>query len=112
MAPFNFQEGGERHVGFAPEVEDEDEEHIEKTDLKLQRRDTPHYLKNKRVDLKAEPDEATAALLSQVLAKTKQTHSKDNVRIDRVRSPSSKITTNYRQYSLRQYLPHNILILF
>lgn len=76
---------GERHVGFASDVEDE-EEHIEKTDLKLQRRDTPHYLKNKRVNLTSEPDEAAAAILSQVLAKTKAQPPKDNIRKDRVRS--------------------------
>ena len=58
-----------------------------KTDLKLQRRDTPHYLKNKRVNLTSEPDEAAAAILSQVLAKTKEASKpKDNIRIDRVRS--------------------------
>ena len=85
--PLFFQDIGERHVGFASDVEDEDDEHFEKTDLKLQRRDTPHYLKNKRVNLSSEPDEAAAAILSQVLAKTKETPKpKENIGFDRVRS--------------------------
>lgn len=56
-------------MGFSSDVEDE-EEPLEKTDLKLHRRDTPHYLKNKRVNLSEEPDELTTALLTQVLART------------------------------------------
>ncbi|XP_022109604.1 protein scribble homolog isoform X3 [Acanthaster planci] len=56
----------EKHVGFSSDIEDQ----LEKTDLKLHRRDTPHYLKNKRVNLNEEPDEKTTALLNQVLART------------------------------------------
>ncbi|XP_071804604.1 uncharacterized protein [Asterias amurensis] len=65
----NVGEEEEKHVGFSSDVEDE-EEPLEKTDLKLHRRDTPHYLKNKRVNLSEEPDELTTALLTQVLART------------------------------------------
>ncbi|XP_038051485.1 protein scribble homolog isoform X3 [Patiria miniata] len=56
----------ERHVGFSSDVEDQPEQ----TDLKLHRRDTPHYLKNKRVNLNEEPDQMTTQLLNQVLART------------------------------------------
>ncbi|XP_071811026.1 protein scribble homolog isoform X5 [Apostichopus japonicus] len=59
----------ERHVGFALEEEQEMEDQPEKSDLKLHRRDTPHYLKNKRINLTSQTDDEAAALIHQVLAK-------------------------------------------
>ncbi|XP_071941513.1 protein scribble homolog isoform X5 [Antedon mediterranea] len=53
----------ERHVGFDVNL-DSDEEQPEKHE-KLHRRDTPHYLKNKRVN---ELDEDASAILNRVLA--------------------------------------------
>lgn len=45
------------------------EDQPEKSDLKLHRRDTPHYLKNKRINLTSQTDDEAAALIHQVLAK-------------------------------------------
>ena len=38
----------ERHVGFTDSGEEEEDEQV-KVDGKLRRRDTPHYLKNKKI---------------------------------------------------------------
>lgn len=40
----------ERHVGFDVDVDDEDDYPGERLNLRLQRRDTPHHLKNKRIN--------------------------------------------------------------
>ena len=65
-----FQE--EKHVGFIMEDgmgDDEGEENLdgeEKRNLKLQRRDTPHHLKNKRIVTESTDSEAIRAILQKV----------------------------------------------
>ncbi|XP_077989669.1 protein scribble homolog isoform X3 [Glandiceps talaboti] len=54
-----------RRVGFAPEVPDEPEKHD-----RLRRRDTPHHLKNKRIN--AEPDEKMMSILTKVTRQQNQ----------------------------------------
>ena len=46
----------ERHVGFTDSGEEEEDEQV-KVDGKLRRRDTPHYLKNKKVSGKDDAEE-------------------------------------------------------
>jgi protein scribble len=60
----------ERHVGFSGEYADE---HDKDTESRLHRRDTPHHLKNKRINssLSKEDAEAQVRLL---LAKAKDNH--------------------------------------
>ncbi|XP_072175849.1 uncharacterized protein [Diadema setosum] len=66
LTPDDSDADGEKHVGFASDVEDQPSSE----DVRLHRRDTPHYLKNKRVNMMGEPDEETAALLEKVLARS------------------------------------------
>nr|XP_054756829.1 protein scribble homolog isoform X9 [Lytechinus pictus] len=65
LTPEDSDNDGDRHVGFASDVEDQ----LTSEDIRLHRRDTPHYLKNKRVDMVGEPDAETAALLEKVIAR-------------------------------------------
>nr|XP_054756824.1 protein scribble homolog isoform X8 [Lytechinus pictus] len=63
LTPEDSDNDGDRHVGFASDVEDQ----LTSEDIRLHRRDTPHYLKNKRVDMVGEPDAETAALLEKMV---------------------------------------------
>ncbi|XP_041465950.1 protein scribble homolog isoform X4 [Lytechinus variegatus] len=65
LTPEDSDNDGDRHVGFASDVEDQ----LTSEDIRLHRRDTPHYLKNKRVDMVGEPDAETTALLEKVIAR-------------------------------------------
>ncbi|CAD5114287.1 DgyrCDS3429 [Dimorphilus gyrociliatus] len=66
----------EKHVGFSGEVsssegEEEEEEEAESHEgSKLRRRDTPHHLKNKRININVKSEDADEKL-RQILAKTK-----------------------------------------
>ncbi|CAG7834536.1 unnamed protein product, partial [Allacma fusca] len=72
----------EKHVGFA--VEDDDEEHDdnlddqEKRNLKLQRRDTPHHLKNKRILTETADSDTIRAILQRAQNKTDEIESDSN----------------------------------
>ncbi|KAG1666736.1 Protein scribble [Nymphon striatum] len=55
---------GEKHVGFASDTEELPEKHN-----KLHRRDTPHHLKNKRINLLNSNPEKVASILAQALKK-------------------------------------------
>lgn len=76
--PFGFQgnesdDGEERHVGFFPEV------HFTEREGRLRRRDTPHHLKNKRVDSKANAEDQLKHIMAQVSKKsTSSEHSSMN----------------------------------
>ncbi|XP_030830451.1 protein scribble homolog isoform X5 [Strongylocentrotus purpuratus] len=63
LTPEDSDNDIDRHVGFASDVEDV----LTSEDIRLHRRDTPHYLKNKRVDMIGEPDPETAALLEKMV---------------------------------------------
>jgi len=59
----------EKHVGFDVDSDTEDDNFSspdDKHNLKLQRRDTPHHLKNKRVVTEAPDSTAIRALLGKV----------------------------------------------
>ena len=50
----------DRKVGFAPEVDEESSK-----DHRLRRRDTPHYLKNKRVHKEEDAEQKVLEILAQ-----------------------------------------------
>ncbi|XP_070209398.1 protein scribble homolog isoform X4 [Littorina saxatilis] len=55
--------GRERKVGFVPELEEEPDK-----DHRLRRRDTPHYLKNKRVNKEEDAEQRVREILAQAAA--------------------------------------------
>ncbi|XP_067124938.1 protein lap4 isoform X3 [Centruroides vittatus] len=64
--PEESLEWDEKHVGFMSDTEDQPERH-----KKLHRRDTPHHLKNKRINIvnSKEDQEKVASILAQVVKK-------------------------------------------
>lgn len=53
----------DRKVGFVPEIDDEPDK-----DHRLRRRDTPHYLKNKRVNKEEDAEQKVREILAQAAA--------------------------------------------
>lgn len=53
----------DRKVGFVPEIDDEPDK-----DHRLRRRDTPHYLKNKRVNKEDDAEQKVREILAQAAA--------------------------------------------
>ncbi|XP_033109060.1 protein scribble homolog [Anneissia japonica] len=86
------QEFHEKHVGFDVNL-DSDEEQPERHE-KLHRRDTPHYLKNKRVN---DLDEDASAILNRVLAQ--QAMDTQQIREERTNRPAPilKLSNNVYQ---------------
>jgi hypothetical protein len=58
----------ERKVGFVPEIDEEPDK-----DHRLRRRDTPHYLKNKRVNKEEDAEQKVREILAQHAAQKEAT---------------------------------------